>query len=183
MTVNTRSGVVASLHWLVEHPIKHAFNILRLICIFNFGAIIFPFALLIACYTFIVYCIHKYFKPDYETALVGGYKRPIIGLRLCRKCRTLRYWPFSSRMSHYDNVEQLQASAQTGCWLCRSVHEELLQSIADRNNPPDLFWPDDLPLHRLLLWFAERTQTSSGFLDPLRGKCTPTLPFTSLLGN
>jgi hypothetical protein len=102
--------------------------------------------------------------------LINGYIRPIIGLRLCWRCRLLRYTPPGCRKRHFDNAAQLKVSGSKGCWLCHAVNEQLLQSQADFENPPKHHRPDDLRTHHLLLWFAERTETSSGFLDPFRGK-------------
>jgi hypothetical protein len=113
--------------------------------------------------------LYIFFKPDYETALLKGYIRPIIGLRLCWRCTMLRYWPRDHRKRHFDDAARMKASGLQGCWLCKSVYEQLLQSQADFENPPRHHRPDELRTNRLLLWFAERTITSSGFLDHLRG--------------
>jgi hypothetical protein len=146
---------------------------LTVVVAIQLGAILFPPAccsLILILFGKLIRVLHKYFKPDYETALVGEYIRPIIGLRLCWKCTMLRYWPKGYRKRHYDDPGQLKTSASKGCWLCHSVHEQFLQSKADFENPPRHHRPDDLRTHHLLLWFAERTETSSGFLDQLRGK-------------
>ncbi|CAI9634131.1 unnamed protein product [Alternaria burnsii] len=73
-------------------------------------------------------------------------------------------------MQHFDNAAQLKVSGSKGCWLCHAVNEQFRQSQAEFENPPKHHRPDDLRTHHLLLWFAERTETSSGFLDQLRGK-------------
>lgn len=140
------------------------------------GVIFFPYA---CCYAIHVLgaeffqFLHNYFKPDYETALLEGYTRPIIGLVLCEKCTALRSWPKGSRMRHFDDLTELEASGTKGCWLCRSIRMGISQSEADRENPLALDRPEQvLPSHPLLSWFAERTETGDGFLDHLRGKST-----------
>jgi hypothetical protein len=114
----------------------------------------------------------KFFKPDYETAIIEGYKRPVIGLILCRKCWVLRYWSASSQMPHHDDLESLKASASGACWLCKMVYRQLLSLWEDLENPPimELPYVPGRKSHRLVIWFAERTRTRSGFLDDLRGK-------------
>jgi hypothetical protein len=180
MKVDLGGDVVSALTWLLEHPIKHAFNTLQtiftILLTVQLGAILFSHGAVSASCFFVFDCIYKFLTPDYETALIKGYLRPIIGLHLCRKCRILRYWPKKYKKQHYDDIIQLAESGSKGCWLCCSIHEQLLQSQVDRDDPPVFDWPDDLPRHRLLLWFAERTETSSGYLDQLRGKSmTPVL--------
>jgi hypothetical protein len=133
------------------------------------GAILFPHACCAGLLVFSGKYLYKFFKPDYETALLKGYIRPIIGLRLCWRCTMLRYWPRNHRKRHFDDAARMKASGLQGCWLCKSVYEQLLQSQADFENPPRHHRPDELRTNHLLLWFAERTITSSGFLDHLRG--------------
>lgn len=123
-----------------------------------------PFAL--------VYFIYTYFKPDYTTALINGYKRPIIGLHLCLKCSILRRWPASRRMRHHDDLKSLETSAAGCCWLCRAIYAELIASHQHRDDPPEVTWPEELERPKLILWFAERTETKSGFLDSMRGRGT-----------
>lgn len=150
--------------------IKELKNGLMVLVLIQLGVVFFPHATLI----YIPKRIYEYFKPDFETALVNEYIRPIIGLRLCQKCSILRYCPKRYRIRHFDNPIQLEASGSKGCWLCHSVHLAFLQSQADRETPPALDFPEQLPSQALLLWFAERTETGSGFLDHLRGKSMAT---------
>ena len=127
------------------------------------------------CYSIVrvIHClIIEFFMPDYEEAFLYNYTRPIIGLVLCEKCTALRSWPKGSRMRHFDDLADLEEEGTKGCWLCRAICMEFSQSQADRENPPALDRPEQLPSHSLLLWFAERTETGDGFLDHLRGKNT-----------
>lgn len=160
--------------------IKHVSTGLTILLAIQLGAILFPYVCLLA-FRYVARglyaCIHdlytrlyRYFSPDFETALKNGYTRPIIGLRLCWRCLRLRYTPQDCRMQHFDNAAQLKVSGSKGCWLCHAVNEQFRQSQAEFENPPKHHRPDDLRTHHLLLWFAERTETSSGFLDQLRGK-------------
>jgi hypothetical protein len=132
------------------------------------GATLFSYLLF---YCIFVYCprrLYKYFKPDYEEAFLYGYTRPIIGLELCERCTNLRCWSRGHRMRHVDDLTQLQASASKGCWLCCRVHSAFSQSQVDRANRPG---PDTDEYPRpqpFLQWFAGRTETGNGFLDPLR---------------
>lgn len=119
---------------------------------------------------FVTYRFYKFFDPHYETAIVERYKRPIIGLRLCTRCTNLRRWPAKRRMRHHQDIRSLEQSALDQCWLCQAVWKELLESIKDRDDPPVLDWPNDIAQHRLLMWFADRVETGTGFLNMFRGK-------------
>lgn len=134
------------------------------------------FTLLFALLSFnifiLIQCIYAYFKPDYATALINGYQRPIIGLHLCLKCNILRRWPTSRRIRHHDDLKSLEASATGHCWLCRTIYEELMVTNQHRDDPPEVTWPEELDCPKLIMWFAERTETKSGFLDSMRGKGT-----------
>ncbi|KAH6869334.1 heterokaryon incompatibility protein-domain-containing protein [Thelonectria olida] len=106
--------------------------------------------------------IVTYFSPDFETAITGRYRRPVIGLTLCGRCHATKHERRGVRVPHYDNLEALEASALRGCWLCRT----------DRNSPPDIDISTVIGFrrHQLLMWFADWTETKEGFLDNLRGK-------------
>jgi hypothetical protein len=135
-------------------------------------AVILAPSTLFGALVFFIQSVYTYFKPDYTTALINGYKRPILGLHLCLKCSTLRRWPESRRMQHHDDLKSLEASAAGNCWLCRVIYAELMASLQHRDDPPEISWPDDLAHPKLILWFAERTETKSGFLDNMRGQGT-----------
>jgi hypothetical protein len=169
------AGLFAPSNGLIKH-IRTGLTILLAI---QSGAILFPYACLLA-FIYVIRGLYKrlyrYFSLDFETALKNGYTRPIIGLRLCWRCQLLRYTPQDRRMQHFDNAAQLKVSGSKGCWLCHAVNEQFRQSQADFENPPKHHRPDDLRTHHLLLWFAERTETSSGFLDHLRGKSMSPVP-------
>jgi hypothetical protein len=137
-----------------------------------FAVILAPSALLFALVFFPIRNTYVYFKPDYTTALINGYKRPIIGLHLCSKCSILRRWPAGRRMRHHDDLKSLEASAAGHCWLCRVIYAELMTTTQHRDDPPEVTWPEELDRPKLILWFAERTETRSGFLDSMRGKGT-----------
>jgi hypothetical protein len=169
------AGLSARSNGLIKYMLHIRTGLTTLLAI-QLGAILFPYACLLA-FPYVVHrlnayihSLYKYFSPDFETALKNGYTRPIIGLRLCRRCQLLRYTPQDRRVQHIDNAAQLKVSGSEGCWLCHAVNEQFRQSQADFENPPKHHRPDDLRTHHLLLWFAERTETSSGFLDHLRGK-------------
>jgi hypothetical protein len=126
----------------------------------------------------VAYCVlkilretYRFFNPDYTTALVNGYKRPIIGLRLCTRCHVLRYTPSSRRLRHHDDVQSLEKCATGSCWLYQRVHVEWQASIGLRDGQTSslLDWHGPRPDSNILLWFAERTETKCGFLDHLRG--------------
>jgi hypothetical protein len=172
------AGLSARSNGLIKHMLHIRTGLTTLLAIQS-GAILFPYACLLA-FIYVIHGLYKrlyrYFSLDFETALKNGYTRPIIGLRLCWRCQLLRYTPQDRRMQHFDNAAQLKVSGSKGCWLCHAVNEQFRQSQADFENPPKHHRPDDLRTHHLLLWFAERTETSSGFLDQLRGKSMSPVP-------
>ncbi len=146
----------------------------RVILSFIEFLVVFQATIICLPYLFSIFCVYypiiSYFTPDYETALIGRYKRPVIGLRLCMRCKAIKYSRSSIRIQHYDDFHSLEASADRGCWLCQAIQKQLLESIEHRDKPPALESLEDLPIPRLLMWFAERTETRSGFLNNLRGK-------------
>jgi hypothetical protein len=172
------AGLSARSNGLIKHMLHIGTGLTTLLAI-QLGAILFPYACLLA-FIYVIHGLYKrlyrYFSLDFETALKNGCTRPIIGLRLCWRCQLLRYTPQDRRMQHFDNAAQLKVSGSKGCWLCHAVNEQFRQSQADFENPPKHHRPDDLRTHHLLLWFAERTETSSGFLDQLRGKSMSPVP-------
>jgi hypothetical protein len=112
--------------------------------------------------------IIRYLSPDFETSLVKGYKRPVIGLKLCWRCKVLKYklW---GRATHYHNYTSLRASASNGCWCCQVITEQLATAMEDNAHRPALHHPSDLKTPRLLMWFADNTRTKSGYLDSFQG--------------
>lgn len=132
------------------------------------GAILFPYLVFYCVFGYSYIRVYEYFKPDYEQAFLYGYTRPIIGLELCERCTNLRYWPRGHRMRHVDDLTQLQASVLEGCWLCRRVHSAYSQSQIDRANRTGPDTNEYLRPQPFLQWFAGRTETGDGFLDPLR---------------
>jgi hypothetical protein len=156
-------------NWLT-HWAEAAFKALKVIVVAQLAVILAPHALLAAFLYHLTHIIYSYFKPDYETALIKRYKRPIIGLRLCRKCIALRYSASGRRVQHYDDIKSLNASASGPCWLCRTIRDQFLDSLKHRETPPEVDFPDQLPPQSLLMWFAERTETNSGYLNHLRGQ-------------
>lgn len=117
------------------------------------------------------------FPPSFEDSLIEGYRLPLLGLKLCSLCKSLKYNFWKDRIQHYDDFQGLQESALLGCWCCRTVCEQLAISIEDFNSPPVVANPDDLKVPHLLMWFAENTSTKSRYLDHLRkvGMCPPIL--------
>jgi hypothetical protein len=155
-----------------------ALKYLKFLALFSLGLQLCAICLPHAFCTFLLYKVFSYFRPEYETAIIKGYKRPVIGLVLCRKCWVLRYWPASSPVPHHNDLASLEASASGTCWLCKTVYKQLLSVLRDLEDPPVLNLPDVTrrESHRLVFWFAERTRTRSGFLDDFRGKSiTPSI--------
>jgi hypothetical protein len=109
-----------------------------------------------------------YFTPDYETAIIKGYKRPVIGLSLCSRCKALKYRFWNSKIRHYDYYENLEQSGSRGCWLCKTICDQLLLSKQHRDSPPVVENPGDLKVPHLLIWFARHTETKEGYLDHLK---------------
>jgi hypothetical protein len=157
---------------LITHTKHFILYYIQILLLGPFVVILASSVLVLTFYYIIISNIYTYFKPDYATALINGFKRPIIGLHLCSKCNTLRRWPSSLRVRHYDDLKSLEASAAGDCWLCRVICAELRATIQHRDDPPDVTWREDIDHPKLILWFAERTETKSGFLDSMRGKGT-----------
>jgi hypothetical protein len=73
-------------------------------------------------------------------------------------------------VTHHGNMEALMASSLEGCWLCQVVLEELATATEDKEQSPIMNDPSDLRgVGRKLLWFANHTKTSTGYLDHLKG--------------
>ncbi|KAE9363177.1 HET-domain-containing protein [Stipitochalara longipes BDJ] len=114
--------------------------------------------------------LYNYFVPDFEESLIKGYKRPVIGLKLCWRCKVLKY-RFWGKATHYPDYLRLRSSAAKGCWLCQSVERQWAIALHDHSQPPVLAELSELRLKtpHLLLWFVDNTVTASGYLDALRG--------------
>ncbi|KAF8852312.1 HET-domain-containing protein [Acephala macrosclerotiorum] len=114
--------------------------------------------------------IYIFLTPDFETSLVQGYKRPVIGLKLCRRCKALKYrlW---GKARHHANYQRLRSSAAKGCWLCHAVEQQWGIALQDHAQPPVLTDPSELrrKIPHLLLWFVDKTVTATGYLDDLKG--------------
>jgi hypothetical protein len=115
--------------------------------------------------------LREYISPDFEASIIGGYKRPVLGLKLCGKCKALKYrcW---GKVTHYPDYLHLRSSAARGCWLCQAVDQQLGVALQDSVQPPAGTDPSESRRGRdpdLLLWFANNTITASGFLDELKG--------------
>jgi hypothetical protein len=127
-----------------------------------------PYAIC-ACLTIsILFIIISYFTPDYETAIIEGYKRPVIGLSLCSRCKALKYRPRNVKIRHYDDYKTLENSGARGCWVCKRICDQILLSKRHHESPPVLQVPGDLRGPRLLLWFARHTKIKEGYLDHLK---------------
>jgi hypothetical protein len=114
--------------------------------------------------------IINYFTPDYETAIIEGYKRPVIGLSLCSRCKALKYRPRNFKIRHYDDYKTLEHSGSRGCWVCKTICDQLLLSKQHRDSPPVVEDPGDLNVPHLLIWFARHTEIKEGYLDHLKEK-------------
>jgi len=153
------------------------FELFKFIFIVQFAAIILPHAPVAFFHGLFWKLVYEYFNPNYTTALINGYKKPIIGLDLCSHCTKLRRWLKGCRMWHHGDLEHLKASAWSGCRLCQTVNTEFLQSIIYHDKPPPLAMFEDPSSHQVSMWFAEHTNTRSGFLDHLRSKSTTSYPW------
>ncbi|KAH8647038.1 heterokaryon incompatibility protein-domain-containing protein [Tricladium varicosporioides] len=129
-----------------------------------------PYAASVYLTMIILSTIIKYFTPDYETAMIKGYKRPVIGLSLCWRCKALKYRPRKSKIRHYDDYKTLEHSGSRGCWVCKTICDQFLLSKQHRESPPVLDNPGDLNVPRLLIWFARHTEIKEGYLDQLKEK-------------
>jgi hypothetical protein len=78
-----------------------------------------------------VAAVISYLSPDFETAILEGYRRPVIDLKLCRYCRALKRNP-RGIVTHHGNMEALMASSLEGCWLCQVVLEDLATVMEDK---------------------------------------------------
>ncbi|KUJ24682.1 HET-domain-containing protein [Mollisia scopiformis] len=115
--------------------------------------------------------LYNFLSPDFEESLIKGYKRPVIGLKLCWRCKALKYrlW---EKTRHHPNYSRLRSSAASGCWLCQAIDYQWGVALQDHNQPPVLTDPSELRMGKtphLLLWFVDHTITASGYLDDLRG--------------
>ncbi len=73
-------------------------------------------------------------------------------------------------VTHHGDLMALKASSLNGCWLCHVVLEELATAMEDKEQSPFLNDPSDLRgVGRRLLWFANNTRTSTGYLDDFKG--------------
>ncbi|CZR55669.1 uncharacterized protein PAC_05557 [Phialocephala subalpina] len=112
----------------------------------------------------------NYLSPDFEQSLIRGYKRPVIGLKLCWRCKALKYRA-RGKPKHHATYKRLRSSAAKGCWLCQAVDYQLGIALQDQAKPPDLTNQVELQMARiphLLLWFVDNTTTASGYLDELK---------------
>lgn len=114
---------------------------------------------------------YEYLSPDFEESLIKEYKRPVIGLKLCWRCKALKYrlW---GKAKHYPDYQHLRSSAAKGCWLCQAVDYQWGTALQDYAQPPVLTEPSELRMGKiphLLLWFVDNTVTTSGYLDGLKG--------------
>jgi hypothetical protein len=72
------------------------------------------------------------------------------------------------RIQHHDDYTALTDSAAAGCWCCGAVAAQFDVALQDAETPPTIHVSSDLKVPRLLMWFAERTWTKTGYLDPFQ---------------
>lgn len=119
-----------------------------------------------------IWALVNYYSPDPEKSLVEGYKRPVIGLKLCWRCKLMKYKCWSGKSRHHPDYESLAASSLRGCFCCLIAVQQLATAMEDNANPPVVNDPSDVSLLKaplLLMRLANNTTSRTGYLDGLRG--------------
>lgn len=106
--------------------------------------------------------------PDIEKSIVQRYKRPIVGLKLCGPCKTLKYISSLFKIPHHPDERTLKESAQRGCTCCQLVLREFDVAMEHCSYLPATDQASSIERPQFLLWFAAHTRTKSGYLDALR---------------
>jgi hypothetical protein len=122
--------------------------------------------------------IYEYFHPDFATAVTQHYRRPVLHLKLCKRCRKLKNSSGRHLIRHHPDLKSLSLSAASGCWVCQRVWKEYGELIEEHENPrvpdfgsiPEDFKFTQLNSLRFLLWFRKEVSIETGYLDNVDGK-------------